>query len=143
MKSYFEFSQGSCRAARSVGASSCSASTCFCERYRRCPAFFGAWKSACADDIGDSVSRLEHLAPLRPLFAKIEKFANLKLGLPKCVVIPTFGPATDARRAAFLHDLARIAPDWERFGVKSEAKYLGWRIGPRSAEEAWSDALKK
>ena len=97
--------------------------------------------AACADDIGASVSRLEHLAPLRPLFAKIEKFANLKLGLPKCVVIPTFGPATDARRAAFLHDLARIAPDWERFGVKSEAKYLGWRIGPRSAKEAWSDAL--
>ena len=80
---------------------------------------------------------------MRDLFRQIERHANLRLGLPKCVLVPSSGTVSDARRAAFTCELARLVPGWERFGIKSAAKYLGWRLGPRSQEEAWSDALRK
>ena len=43
----------------------------------------------CADDIGAALASYKLLILVKPIFVKAEFFAGLKLGVAKCVIIPT------------------------------------------------------
>ena len=65
---------------------------------------------ACADDIGVAASQSNSLPKLANTFEYFECISNLKLGTPKCVIIPLKGPCTSETLQAYRSELEHRTP---------------------------------
>ena len=108
-----------------------------------CRHLHGDTTGAFADDIGFVLKDLLTSGPYLVRFYRLlASVANLKLKLPKCVLIPLFTSATRDffdLRAWVDHHL----PSWKGFQIKTSARYLGAVLGPGALDSSWDLPLAK
>ena len=92
---------------------------------------------ACADDVGAALKSVHVLKLFEPIFETAAVTANLRLKPKKCVVIPTSTVVDAALRCRIRRWLETNIPSWKAFNIASSGKYLGFHLGPSSADKQW------
>ena len=98
---------------------------------------------ACADDIGVALRKLSDLIALASVFSAAELTAGLRLKPPKCVLVIISQPFAADLVCSVKKWLAENIPSWSNFKIASDAKYLGFQLGPTAGSSQWNDALCK
>ena len=97
----------------------------------------------CADDVGSSLRKLSVLLALRPVFAAIRAAAGPSLKPRKCVIVPTDSPFSAELASRIKAWLKESIPQWADFRIEPSARYLGFYLGPQSADKQWDAPLDK
>lgn len=85
--------------------------------------------------------RLRDVSVLAPIFSDMAAASGLGLHREKGVVVPLRDGADDRVRRRVARARHRSAPEWSAYKLAGNAKYLGFRIGPRAGEAQWEGAL--
>lgn len=85
---------------------------------------------ACADDIGAALQKLSDLIVLALVFSAAELLAGLRLKPPKCVLVIISQPFVADLVCSIKKWLVGNIPSWSNFKIASDAKYLGFQLGP-------------
>ena len=95
---------------------------------------------AFADDTAMIVDHFHrHAEVIMFLFQQFGRISNLKLNLPKTVIIPLWHTTIPNFQLFLRSDL----PSWAAVTVAFAAKYLGYLVGPQSHKNGWSAAIAK
>ena len=98
---------------------------------------------ACADDIGASLSSINLLSTMFPIFETAHALAGLCLKVAKCVIVPLSGNFSDALRDLVAKWLLEHLPAWADFQVVEAGKYLGAYVGPAAGKKLWTNPSNK
>ena len=98
---------------------------------------------ACADDIGTSLCRLEHIGVIKHAFDSFKPLSGLRLKPQKCVLILTTSTADEHNTAVVRQWLRVHCPGWCNFQMANTGKYLGFCLGPKSSLLQWKEPLEK
>lgn len=90
-----------------------------------------------ADDAAVLLESLEQLPTIYEVFARFGAASGLSLKATKCKLIPLRRHDCDEQQhlERYARRLAQLTPSWAGFQVVSEAKYLGFRVGPAASDE--------
>ena len=95
---------------------------------------------AFADDTAMVVDNFHRYSEeIMRLFKEFGDISNLRLNLPKTVIIPLWPTSIKSFRT-FLHS---DRPEWNNVAISFAAKYLGYLIGPDSYLHNWDAAVAK
>ena len=73
------------------------------------------------------------------LFKEFGEISNLRLNLPKTVIIPLWSTSTHGLRTFLNSD----RPEWKNVAISFASKYLGYLVGPDSYLHNWDAAVTK
>ena len=77
---------------------------------------------------------------LLAIYKEFEAVSNLKLNLPKTVLIPLWPCKMQEWKGNVLHD---ALPEWCRCDVATWSRYLGFAVGPGRDNHSWDKPLEK
>ena len=79
------------------------------------------------------------------IFSTFARMSNLKLNIPKTVLIPLWCDNGNlaATAATFQERVYATLPWWTGVAVKFSARYLGFLVGPTSHSGGYTDAIRK
>ena len=97
---------------------------------------------AFADDIGIVIRNVRDTLPeIARIFSDFSRISGLHLNFEKCVVIPLAD--SEDKINDFTSCFHEAVPEWSKFAIKTHGEYLGFQLGPGSADTQFDNAIKK